>query len=73
MTSSDRVTSAGGTVQIWIDGLQAITTILIFMASIAWGILGAYLGHWWALLLIPAGWLITALDPQIGRWKHVWE
>ena len=61
------------TVQTWIDGLDAIVSILMFVTAIVVGLVGAYFGHWWSLLLIPAGWLITALDPKIGRWKHVWE
>lgn len=56
-----------------LEAVQAIATVVMFVAAIAAALVGAYLGHLLALLLIPISWIITAFDPQIGRWRHVWE
>lgn len=57
----------------WLDALEAIATTAVFVAAVAAGLIGAAFGHWETLVLIPIGWLFAALDPKIGRWRHVWE
>ena len=70
MTSSD--SSDTETVH-WLDAINGLVTVAIFVTVVIAALVGAFLGEWMALVLIPIGWIFAAFDPHVGRWKHVWE
>ena len=53
--------------------LENFVTVMTFVMAVGFAIAGVLDGHLWTVVLIPIAWILTALDPQIGRWKHVWE
>lgn len=72
MTETGNDQYAGG-FDRWLRIINAILTSCVFIASVVLGVIALYYGHWPLLLITLLGWLYVALDPDIGKWKHVWD
>lgn len=54
--------------------IGALLTIIIYPLSLVVGA-AAYLNgqELLAVTLIAGSWLLSAFDPDVGRWRHVWN
>lgn len=56
-----------------LQGVQVILDVLVYLGAVALGILGTLNGRPELLALIPLAYIVIALDPVHGRWRHVWQ
>lgn len=56
-----------------LQGVQVILDVLVYLGVVGLGVLGALNGRPELLALIPLAYVVIALDPVHGRWRHVWQ
>lgn len=56
-----------------LQGIQAVLDVIVYLGVVVLGVLGALNGRPVLLVLIPLAYIVIALDPYHGRWRHVWQ
>jgi len=56
-----------------IQQLTKLTIIPLFALGVAFSVAAALDGNLLALLMTPVLWIAAALDPDIGRWRHLYD
>lgn len=55
------------------DLVEALCALGIFVVSTLLGLVGIIFFKWELVVVMLLGCVFTAFNPQIGRWRHVWE